>query len=295
MQLIERLTKPEYVYRPLLFLRRLFGYSASKGPDGFYSLPLPWNLDLRVSRLDNVGRTVDVLGVHDLVVTEAIWRLARPGDTVVDVGAHVGYMSLAMMARLGDAGRVFAFDPQPGVFEELSANLDAARKRFPGIVVRVKCEALSDTAGTLGFVIPEGTTTNRGLAHIDPSGGGIAVEARRLDDYADELSPEIALIKIDVEGHESAVLRGATKLLERGAIRHVIMEEHARYPTEATVLLESFGYSIFSLERSFLRARLGDPNHPRRTSWQAPSLLATRQPREAEAAFRAPGWRALYS
>jgi FkbM family methyltransferase len=47
------------------------------------------------------------------VVTKAIWRLAAPGDTLVDVGANVGYMSLAMIARLARRGRVFAFEPQP--------------------------------------------------------------------------------------------------------------------------------------------------------------------------------------
>jgi FkbM family methyltransferase len=292
MRIIERLTKPEYVLQPARLLRRVFGRSASPGADGLYSLPLPWKLDLQVRQLDDVARAVDVLGVHDLVVTEAIWRLAAPGDTLVDVGANVGYMSLAMIARLGHAGRVFSYEPQPGVFEELSANVAAARERFPRIDVSVRREALSDCVGTARFVVPKGTGSNRGLAHIDP-GGTVSVITQRLDDCADELGPAIALMKIDVEGHEPAVLRGASKLLEKGAIRHVVIEEHGRYPTEATTLLEGFGYSIFSLERSFLRVRLGDPARQHRTSWQAPSLLATRHPAAVIAAFRAPGWRAL--
>jgi FkbM family methyltransferase len=295
VHLMERLTKPEYAFQPGRLLRRLLGRSAPLGADGLYSLRLPWKLELKVRQLDDVARAIDVLGVHDLVVTEAIWRLAAPGDTLVDVGANVGYMSLAMIARLGQSGRVFAFEPQPGVFDELSANLAAARVRFPRVDVTVRCEALSDSAGTAGLVLPDASENNRGLAHIDTAGGGISVITRRLDDYASELGSHIAFMKVDVEGHEPAVLRGATKLLGSGAIRHVVMEEHGRYPTEATLLLESLGYAVFSLERSFLRVRLGDPARPRRSSWQAPSLLATRQPQAAIAAFRTPGWRALSS
>jgi FkbM family methyltransferase len=290
MHLLERLAKPEYVLQPRRLLRRLLGRRASARPDGRYSLPLPWDLDLTVRQLDDVARTVDVLGVHDLVVTEAIWRLAASGDTLVDVGANVGYMSLAMIARLGTGGRVFAFEPQPGVFEELSANLSCARSRYPGVDVTVRREALSDSVGTSGFTLaPDGS--NRGLAHLDP-GGAISVTTHRLDDYAAELGP-IALMKIDVEGHEPAVLRGASKLLEAGSIRHLVIEEHGRYPTAATKILESHGYSIFGLERTFLRVHLGDPARWHRTSWQAPSLLATRQPDQALAAFRSPGWRSL--
>jgi FkbM family methyltransferase len=294
MNLIERLTKPEYVFQPRRLLRRLVGHSTPARVDGSYSLPLPWDLQLKVRQLDNVARAVDLLGVHDLVVTEAIWRLARPGDTVVDVGANVGYMTLAMAARLAVAGRVFAFEPQPGVLEELRANVEAACRRYPAVGVTVHGEALSDSSGTAGFALATEAENNRGLAHMDPA-GPISVVIRRMDDYAAEFGHDIALMKIDVEGHEPAVLRGAASLLASGAIRHIVIEEHGRYPTEATTLLEGFGYSIFTLERTLLRVRLGDPKRPRRTSWEAPSLLATLRPDAAKAAFRTPGWRAIGS
>jgi FkbM family methyltransferase len=295
MSLYERLAKPEYLLQPRRLVRRLLGRRAIAGGDGTYLLPLPWKLDLQVKQLDAVAQGVDLLGIYDLVVTEAIWRLVRPGDTVIDVGANVGYMSLAMMARLARDGRVFAFEPQPGVVDELAHNVAAARARLPGVEAVVRAEALSDTAGPAGLLLPAGSHDNRGLAHIGAVEDGIPVVMRRLDEFASELGPDIALMKIDVEGHEPAVLRGAGALLERGVVRHVIVEEHGRYPTEATSLLEGCGYKIFSLDRSLLRVRLGDPARPRRTFWQAPSLLATRFPETVEIAFRAPGWRALGS
>ena len=82
-------------------------------------------------------------------------------------------------------------------------------------------------------------------------------------------------------------------MLRRGMIRHVIMEEHRTYPSEVAEFLEGFGYTIFSLERSLLGPRLGDPAQPRHSGWEAPSLLATRSPDQARSAFRTSGWRAL--
>ena len=290
---LERLLKPEYVLQPARLWRRALGRTRQRGADGSYELPLPWGVSLRVRQLDEICQTIDLLGVYDLVVTEAIWRLVKPGDTVLDVGANVGYMTLAMSARLARSGRVFSFEPHPELFEELAGNVATARERFAGVRVNARREALSDSAGPVGLRIPKGFGANRGLASIGTAGDGIAVTARRLDDYADEIGPDVALMKIDVEGHEYASFRGASSMLERGTLRNVIMEEHRTYPNEVSKLLEGYGYTIFSLERSFLGPRLGDPAHPRRSGWEAPSLLATRSAEQARIAFRRFGWRAL--
>lgn len=290
---VERLSKPECLLQPGRLARRLLNRRAVPASDGMYRLPLPWKMKLQVSRLDNVACAVDVLGVHNLVVTEAIWRLVAPGDTVVDVGANVGYMSMVMAARLRSRGRVFSFEPQPSVLDELSANLASAQQRFSGVTVEARFEALSDTDGTARLALPP-PDQNRGAARIDPDGARtVPVPMRRLDEYARAFGDDVALMKIDVEGHEPAVLRGAAGLLERRVFRHVIAEEHGRYPTEATALLERCGYTLYSLERGLLGVRLGDVARPARVSWHAPSLIATRDPEALKRAFRIPGWRSL--
>jgi FkbM family methyltransferase len=293
MSWLERMTKPEYVMQPRQLLRRLRGQVAARGADGMYTLPLPWGLDLRVQRLERVALAVDVLGVHDLVVTEAIWRLVAPGDTVIDVGANVGYMTLAMVSRLAGSGHVLSFEPQPGVLDDLAANVAAARARFPGVTVDLHPVALSEAEGTASLQVPPESTEDRGSARLGPADAGVAVATRRLDDFAAAIRGDVSLVKIDVEGHEPAVLRGATKLLESRRLRNVIIEEHERYPTASTLLLERFGYTIFSLERSLMKVRLGDPRRAHRVSWEAPSLLATLAPGPVARAFHAPGWRAL--
>jgi FkbM family methyltransferase len=266
---------------------------------GMHVVPMAWGLSLTVSRMDNVARTVERLGVHDLVVTETIWRLLRAGQTAIDVGANVGYMTLAMMARMRDAGRVFSFEPHPVLYGEFCGNVAGARQRYPKIDVIARNEALSDTRGTAWLSHPPGFDDNRGLAAIGvreaDDARGHEVPTRPLDEYAGELGPAVALAKIDVEGHEPAVLRGARGLLERGVIHHMILEEHGKYPTESTRFLEGLGYSIFFLERTLFKPRLGDPSRPARSIWEPPNLLATRFAEDVRAIFASPGWQCLRS
>jgi FkbM family methyltransferase len=263
-------------------------------------VPMAWGgLSLTVSRLDNVARSVDRLGVHDLVVTETIWRLVHGGHTTIDVGANVGYMTLTMMARMRDAGRVFSFEPHPVLYGEFCGNVAGARARYPKIEVIARSEALSDARGAAWLSYPPGYEYNRGFAAIGVREGddarGHEVPTRCLDEYADELGPAVALAKIDVEGHEPAVLRGARGLLERGVIHHIVLEEHGRYPTESSRFLEGLGYSIFFLERTLFKPRLGDPSRPARSPWEPPNLLATRFPEDVRAVFASPGWQCLRS
>jgi FkbM family methyltransferase len=297
MTKLDGLLKAEYLWAPRLLARRLSGRSGARIDHGMHVVPMAWGLSLRVSRMDNVARSVDRLGVHDLVVTEAIWRLVHWGETTIDVGANVGYMTLAMIARMRDAGRVFSFEPHPVLYGEFRGNVASARNRYPNVEVIELREALSDTRGTAWLSHPPGFEDNRGLAAIAARDGenarGHEVSTRRLDDYADELGAKVALAKIDVEGHEPAVLRGARGLLERGVIHHIILEEHGTYPTESSRFLESLGYSIFFLERTLFKPRLGDPARPSRSGWEPPNLLATRFPEDVRAIFASPGWQCL--
>jgi FkbM family methyltransferase len=286
------LLKPEYILQPKRMLRRLIGRSAS--PSGRpYDLPTRWGVSMSLRELDDVGRAIDRFGLFDLTVTEAIWRLIREGDTVVDVGANVGAMTIAAAARLDRSGTIFSFEPHPALFKDLAENVRRSSSRFGGVRFVPKQEALSDANGVAFLSEPDGFSSNRGLALLGGSGkAGHEVATRRLDDYASELG-NVALLKIDVEGHEESALRGARSLFESRAIRHVIFEESRAVPSATTMLLAGHGFTIFSLNRTLFRVRLGDPTEAWTSRWEARSLLATLEPEATREAFRAPGWRAL--
>jgi hypothetical protein len=104
----------------------------------------------------------------------------------------------------------------------------------------------------------------------------------------------IGVLKIDVEGHEAAVLQGAASLLARHGIRDIVFEEHGSHPTNATRLLEGYGYALFRLRQRFLGLS-ADPagESGKHGQWDPPSYLATTDPDRATVRLAPRGWAVL--
>jgi FkbM family methyltransferase len=148
----------------------------------------------------------------------------RPGDVAVDVGAQVGLYALTFSRAVGASGKVVAFEPDPRNRERLAANLQL--NPFAGNVEIVP-RALSDRSGdaTLYRSSDTGHNSMRASVATESRVDEIAIEAVTLDEYCRQHALErIRLIKIDVEGHEAAVLAGAAGMLAAGRIDYVMME-----------------------------------------------------------------------
>ena len=171
-----------------------------------------FELDLRQS----LHRAV-YLNLFSLELRRAVLPLLRPGDLLVDVGANFGFWALAAARR---GCRVIAVEPVPDTRARLAAN--AARN---GLAERVEtvAEALSDSDDTLTIAVPGGES---GQATAHPGDGvdiaSFSVPARTLDDLLGDRP--VRFLKIDVEGHEPAVLRGARRVLASGQIEYVLIE-----------------------------------------------------------------------
>lgn len=234
------------------------------------------------STLEQAGRLstsrrrerADDIGLRQLLA----WTLA-PDSTCVDVGAHRGDV-LAEMVRLAPSGNHIAVEPIPDLAEAL-------RRRFPTVVVEQS--ALSGEESLADFVHIVTNPQLSGLRqrssdHVEES-RTIAVQTRALDSIVPE-SVDVRLIKIDVEGAEEAVLKGAASVI--GRCRPVIAFEHGQgareaYGTTAEAifkLLEGFGYRIFDFDghgpyspEEFRRASAG-----RRWNWVATPMTAISRP-----------------
>lgn len=289
--------KPEYVFRPSQIVRRL-GREISH-PSEYEEVTLPWGLPIRVRPRDTIGSCIWRLGVYELSVSEALHRLVDPGELAVDVGAHIGYMTSIMAIRVGPQGKVLAFEPHPATFDELIDNT----KRWasmPGIgSTTVHRLALSDSSGVGILATPGDESLERGTASlvhgIGASESRFAIDLRPLSEFIAE-TEHVGVIKIDVEGHEHRVLRGALSLLERRGIRDVIFEDFRPYPTESTALLKYAGYSLFSVGLNFwgLVLDTGGVRRQRRPDY-IPTYLATTDPNRAMRRLRKPGWASLRS
>jgi FkbM family methyltransferase len=147
-------------------------------------------------------------------------RVLRPGDNVIDVGANFGHISLLAAALVRPGGVVHAFEPHPFladlVREHAAAQSYAAR-------VHVWQKALSDHSGAMTLRVNPGwpgASTVRPNPNKDSRTGTFVEEHEVEVVAADDLqlfltSAGRVIVKIDVEGHEPAVIAGMTKLLAR--------------------------------------------------------------------------------
>jgi FkbM family methyltransferase len=188
-------------------------------------------------------------GVHEWEELQFCLRYLRPGDHFVDVGANVGVFSTLVGTRIPGV-RITALEPFPPVREDLLANL-----ALNDLTITVVDYAVSDTAGEATFEVLDRDVLNR----LAPDGGGggsargITVPVTTLDELVGHDPP--ALIKIDVEGSELLVMKGARRLLIDAATAPVLLFEHAGYcehfgitPAEVRSYLREVGYTIYLLD-----------------------------------------------
>jgi len=297
--------KPEYFYQPKLALRRLLPFRHSSNLE-FVDEKLPWGLPIRVRPLEEHGRILATLGVIALAVTETLFRLADSGEIAVDVGANIGYMTavLAFQLSRSGGGSVRAFEAHPEIFQELKYNVETWQKQLINTQIDIQSIAISEKCGEITLGIPESFPKNRGLASVlswdYPANlsDSFYLKTIKVASFSlDELFPhpeKIGVIKLDVEGHEFSVIKGAKNLLQDKRIRDCVFEEHREYPTDVTSFWEEMGYSVFRIQRQFFGPRLLPPDSQvPRTKWQPTSFLATQQIERAFSRLQERGWKVL--
>lgn len=137
---------------------------------------------------------------------ERLPEMVRPGDCVLDIGANVGYYTLLLSKLVGPTGHVFAFEPIAQTAEVLLFMCKFAPHRN----ITVFQMAASDRAGLIGFDIP---LAGSGLPDYFRAsmGAGQDIYCAPLDSF--QFPARISFIKLDAEGSEAAVLRGAQRLI----------------------------------------------------------------------------------
>jgi FkbM family methyltransferase len=180
-------------------------------------------------------------GVWEADVMKLLARFLRPGSLFVDVGANVGYHAV-FAAQLG--ARVVAVEPVPWTLELLRANVWRN-----GADVEVVEAAAADSAGTVRIGVD---AAHRSGAQI--GGEGIEVPAAPLDELVPE--GEVDVLKIDVEGAEPLVLRGASAILARSPVLAAVVEFRdephvgGESPEDVLAFYESLGFELCLLRRS---------------------------------------------
>jgi FkbM family methyltransferase len=291
--------KPEHLYQPGRLLRRLLHKGSRISPSALTA----FGFDLDVMPDELISNSIRRKGIYDLVTAEVIYRLLDPGTYALDVGAHVGLMSMIMALRVGSAGStagsVRSFEPHPAVYAKLRANAERMNQQLGKKVIQTRNLALSDSARQAPLFLPADWAANTGVGRLDSAlnsvsksaQGPVMVECQTLDDACALQTPQ--LMKIDVEGHELAVLHGAPRTLAN--LRDIVFEDFESYPTPVMSLLEQNGFQVFALYRTLHRPVLVDPHRPGMPKDADPNYLATRDPERARQRFAPAGWNVLRS
>lgn len=173
-------------------------------------------------------------------LTALLHRLLQPGDVFVDVGANVGMYSAVASLRVGPSGRVLAVEASPITFEKLQV----ITRRGLGNIVARHC-AVADAAGGLEFFI--GPEDHSGVSSLRDLGAAATQRVRVPAETLDHLLegwPKVRFIKIDVEGAELKVIKGALRTIDRDR-PFLAMELTPRF-------LASFGHSLEELLAAIL-------------------------------------------
>jgi FkbM family methyltransferase len=290
-----KLYLPEYFYRPRQILRRIGRKSSAPG---YQIARLPWGMDLRIRLPELISNSIWIKGIFDIVSAETIWRLLDEGETVLDAGANIGYLTSLMSARVGERGRVIAFEPHPVMFEELRKNLELWNSTAKPAKIEIRNAAVSSHGGIGTLVMPPSWEGNRGAAFVasqtaePPRENAVEVRLERLDDVF-PANTRIALAKFDVEGHEFEAFCGARRMLESGTVRDIIFEDVLDIDSPAKTELKRYRYSIFSLAKRFRGPRLCDVDRSQASPRDDPNFLATLDPDRAIVRMKPRGWAVL--
>ena len=172
-----------------------------------------------------------------------ISQYVRPGDCVIDVGANIGFVTTMLASLVGDHGKVYSFEPSAGTYNELLRTIEA---NGLGMVEPVN-SGLGEQDVTRELYRATGSSGNDTL--IKASAGQVSlgqVKITSLDAYLAQNTQPISFIKIDTEGYEAQVLRGATETLKkhRPVIYIELCSDYMESSLEAVALLRGLDYRL---------------------------------------------------
>ena len=174
----------------------------------------------RCTTLKELGRIRSVGG--EPVVLEWLSESVKPGDCVYDIGANTGFYTILAAKLVGPTGRVVAFEPEGQNFARLQSNV-----QVNGLANVIACPfAVSDRVGS-ALMRLHSQDAGEGAHAIVGDGGNWRVFLLTLDGAVDLFGlPWPTHLKIDVEGHEEAVLRGMARCLQSETLCTVVVEAH---------------------------------------------------------------------
>jgi len=185
--------------------------------------------------------------------TDFIKAHCKSGDTVIDIGAHMGIFSFFLAKQVGPTGKVYSFEPAPLTYSVLAQTIKYNKLED---IVHARQQAVSDGPGELSFYIYSNSTISNANSisaqNADAKAQKVTVTSISLDElYKKENIQNLSLLKIDAEGAELEILKGG-KALITAFHPYITLEVHPKSFTDArktmTELYQTiigYGYKVY--------------------------------------------------
>lgn len=155
---------------------------------------------------------LSIVGIYEPLTVKRFQERIKKGDTVLDIGAHIGYYTLMAAKRVGKGGKVYAFEPNKDNLALLTKNITSNGHKN---VVLVEKAVSNSTKKAKLYLNPISTGMHSLIDIGDNSKNITMVDTVSLDDFFGKNLPQISVIKMDIEGGEYAALEGMTRLLKK--------------------------------------------------------------------------------
>lgn len=210
-------------------------------PAGFYA-ELPNGGRVFLHHREDIGLVVLMSGGFERAETEFAIEQARPGTVAIDVGANVGMFTVPLALAVGPSGRVLTIEPSPENVTRLERNLEL--NSLENVVVEPI--AVGDKTGQLVLQLASdpGFHSTTEIAESRSVDEELTVRAETLDQvWLRAHAPAVSFIKVDTEGSEDAVLRGAEQILQTCQPVLLVEAKGDERVRELDTWLGGFGYT----------------------------------------------------
>jgi FkbM family methyltransferase len=246
-------------------------------PSGPMVVPTRYGFSMQVDPARNgvLDACIHFNGTYEAGSVHVIQETLRPGDVFVDVGANIGLMTFAASWSVGPRGEVHSFEPMPETFANLRANIELnhAVNVHPHEVALGSEEerrtiyerAWINKGGAASLVRPERSSA---VTHD--------IRVVRLDTYLpQETLRRVRMIKVDIEGWELEMLRGAETLLARESAPALCIEYSVENPAEHTGSSDLYDFLNSVNSYRFFKLRHGKETISRLVPIDQPADLPT--------------------
>jgi FkbM family methyltransferase len=197
-----------------------------------------------------------VYGTWEPDVVHAITDVVRPGACAIDIGAHIGFYTLILAKMVGPYGRVLAFEPLPRNFSLLCDNIRLNNCTHVQAIDKAVLDHTCDVEADIreDGLLP-GSVVFRASERLEQA----TASAVSIDDFVHDSGLPVSIMKIDVEGNESLVLKGASRTIQSLHPTMIIEVHHFDASPDASPVISQLrerGYSIRWLSRETLTSHL---------------------------------------